>query len=197
MTSRRSLLLAAPALLLAANMPAFARGYVDIPVSSREAANAINRVRAQNGRGPVSLNRDLFDAAEYQARLMAEHDQISHELNGERLAGRVRRAGYDGIAGENLSAGRSSIDAVVEGWMNSPGHRRNMLDSRFTEFGLAAARVPGGQPSRFRNYWALILGAQTGAGILPSTPGVTIGGGGGGGSVSFSFGRHFRFTFGG
>jgi uncharacterized protein YkwD len=194
--SRRCFLLAAPALLLAANMPAFARGYVDIPVSSREATNAINRVRAQNGRGPVSLNRDLFDAAEYQARLMAEHDQISHELNGERLAGRVRRAGYDGIAGENLSAGRSSVDAVVEGWMNSSGHRRNMLDSRFTEFGLAAAQVPGGQPSRYRNYWALILGAQTGGGtVLPSAPGVSIGGGGGG--ISFSIGRRFRFTFGG
>jgi hypothetical protein len=81
--------------------------------------------------------------------------------------------------------------------MNSSGHRRNMLDSRFTEFGLAAAQVPGGQPSRYRNYWALILGAQTGGGtVLPSAPGVSIGGGGGGG-ISFSIGRRFRFTFGG
>ena len=59
--------------------------------------------------------------------------------------------------------------------------------------------MPGGQPSRYRNYWALILGAQTGAGVLPRGPGATIGGGGGsgGGSISFSIGRHFRFTFGG
>ena len=188
--SRRSILLAMPALVVAGNLPAFARDYVDIPISSREAANAINRVRAQNGSGPVSLDGDLFDAAEYQARLMAEHDQISHELNGERLAGRVQRAGYNGIAGENLSAGRNSIDAVVDGWMNSAGHRRNMLDSRFTEFGLAAAQVPGDRASRYRNYWALILGNPTSSTILP-------GGGGSGPGFSLSIGGRFRFTFGG
>jgi hypothetical protein len=106
----------------------------------------------------------------------------------------VQRAGYNGIAGENLSAGRNSIDAVVDGWMNSAGHRRNMLDSRFTEFGLAAAQVPGDRASRYRNYWALILGNPTSSTILPAPSG---GGGGGGPSFGFSIGGRFRFTFGG
>lgn len=138
--------------------PAMGAGYVDVAVSARQSAAAINAVRAGARLPPLAAHPALAAAAAYQARLMAERDEISHRLGGQSLRSRVRRAGYPGFPGENLSAGRTSLGAVIEGWMASSGHRRNLLDPRFAEFGLAAARVPPGSPSRYRIYWALILG---------------------------------------
>ncbi|HUV32192.1 MAG TPA: CAP domain-containing protein [Devosiaceae bacterium] len=185
---RRRFIASAAGFVLAAAGPALGAAYVDVPVRGRTAATAINAIRARNGLGPLRPHGALEDAAADQARLMADLDQISHKLRGQSLSSRVRRAGYGGIAGENLSAGRADLDRVVEGWMNSPGHRRNMLDPRFSEFGIAAARVGSGRQSRYGIYGALLLGAPAG---LPG------GGGNGGGGLGFRVGRGFRFSIGG
>lgn len=147
---------------MAGALPAFGAAYVGIEVSSSAAASAINALRASNRRAPLTPDGALQRAAAHQAELMAELDEISHRLRGQALPSRVRRAGYDGLAGENLSAGRTALAAVLDGWMNSPGHRRNMLDPRFSEFGIAAARVAPDRPSRYRTYWALIFGIPAG-----------------------------------
>lgn len=159
MTSRRQFLALAAAGVALSGCTLFGGSYDLIAISDRQAEDAINAIRARNGIGPVAHSRPLQIVASQQARLMAEDDQLTHEVRaGLGLQGRIVRAGYQGISGENISAGYASLASVLEGWMNSPGHRRNLLDSRFTEFGIAAARVAGGRQSRFGTYWALVLG---------------------------------------
>jgi uncharacterized protein YkwD len=164
MIARRRFMLAAAATAGAAALSGCtlfgSADYQVVRVSDREAATAINAIRARNGLGALSHSRALQVIASQQARWMAEADRLAHEVRtGLDLSGRIERAGYQGIAGENISAGYTTLDSVIEGWMASPDHRHNMLEPDFTEFGIAAARVGPGRQSRFGVYWALVLGA--------------------------------------
>ncbi len=159
-TRRRFLALAAASLPLSGCTLFSGPSFQPIRVSERQAAAAINAIRADNGAGPVAPSGRLGVVASQQARLMAGADRLAHEIKaGLDLHGRIDRAGYKGAAGENISAGYSTLDDVLAAWLASPGHRRNLLDPRFTEFGIAAARVSGGRTSRYGTYWALVLGA--------------------------------------
>jgi uncharacterized protein YkwD len=80
---------------------------------------------------------------------------MSHRAGGS-LARRVQDSGYDwGATAENLGAGYANLDAAMVGWRNSAGHRKNLLNPRVTEIGIAAVATPPG--SKYRTYWALIL----------------------------------------
>lgn len=118
---------------------------------------AINRTRAENGRPPLRYNGQLEAAARSQANLMASRDRLSHDL-GTTLRQRVTAAGYVGAVGENVAGGQSTLDQAIAGWLNSPAHRETLLSTRFVEFGLAAASVPGDRKSRYRTYWAFVAG---------------------------------------
>ena len=123
-------------------------------MSDAEILLAINAVRAANGAAAWTYNPRLEDAARSQARLMASKDTLSHDL-GVTLRERVTAAGYIGAVGENVAKGYASLPGAIEGWMNSSGHRSTLLNDKFTEFGLAAARSAGG-----RLYWAMIAGGS-------------------------------------
>jgi len=120
---------------------------------------AINGVRRANGRKPLRYNNQLEAAARSQAKLMAEKDQLSHDL-GVTLRQRVSAAGYDGAVGENVAGGQQTLEAAIEGWLNSPAHRDTLLSEKFTEFGLAVAAVSGERKSRYGIYWAFIAGGS-------------------------------------
>lgn len=120
---------------------------------------AINAVRKANGQAAWFYNPRLEAAAKSQANLMAAKDQLSHDL-GVTLRERVSAAGYIGAVGENLAGGQKSLEAAIEGWMGSNGHRSTLLSSKFTEFGLAVSRVGGGRKSRYGIYWAMIAGGS-------------------------------------
>jgi uncharacterized protein YkwD len=123
-------------------------------LTDAEILSAINALRAANGAPPWTYNTRLEDAARSQARLMAQKNTLSHDL-GVTLRQRVTNAGYIGAVGENVAKGYTSLPGAIEGWMNSSGHRNTLLSHRFTEFGLAAARGPGG-----KLYWAMIAGGS-------------------------------------
>ena len=123
-------------------------------LTDAEILSAINAVRAAHGAPPWTYNTRLEDAARSQARLMAQKNTLSHDL-GVTLRQRVTAAGYIGAVGENVAKGYTSLPGAIEGWMNSSGHRGTLLSHRFTEFGLAAARGPGG-----KLYWAMIAGGS-------------------------------------
>lgn len=114
--------------------------------------STVNAVRRANGAGNWSYNPQLEAAARSQARLMASKDTLSHDL-GVTLRQRVTEAGYLLAVGENVAKGYKTLPTVLEGWLNSQGHRNTLLSNRFTEFGLAFARTNAGKP-----YWALIAG---------------------------------------
>lgn len=121
---------------------------------------AVNEARQVNGgHKPLTYNGALEAAARSQANLMASKDTLAHNL-GVTLRERVTAAGYAGAVGENIAGGQQTLQQAIEGWLNSPGHRSTLLSDKFTEFGLAVARVGGGRKSRYGIYWCFIAGGS-------------------------------------
>lgn len=102
-----------------------------------------NIQRQQNGSGSLSTNSTLNVMASRKANDMCDGQYFAHvSPSGVGVGDLADSFGYDYIAiGENLAYGPFSSDAaVVEAWMNSPGHRANILNSKFTEMGASAVR---------------------------------------------------------
>jgi uncharacterized protein YkwD len=157
-TTRRGFIMLSAAAALAAcstTIPMLPKG-ASTPetLTDDEILTAINTVRRANGAPPWTYNARLEDAARSQARLMAQKNTMSHDL-GVTLRQRVTAAGYLGAVGENVGKGYKDLQGVIGGWMDSSGHCNTLLSHRFVEFGLAAARGPGG-----KLYWAMIAGGS-------------------------------------
>ena len=112
-----------------------------------------NEFRVQEGRKEVVVNGQLLAAARYFAGYVAKTGQFSHEADGSTPGDRAKQHGYDQcIVSENIAyqysstgfATRQLAQGFVEGWKNSPGHRKNMLDPDVTETGAAVARSKPG-----------------------------------------------------
>jgi uncharacterized protein YkwD len=123
-------------------------------LTDAEILTAINAVRAANGAPPWTYSVTLENAARSQARLMAQKNTLSHDL-GVTLRERVTAAGYIGAVGENVAKGYKDLPGAIQGWMESSGHRSTLLNPKFTEFGLAAARTASGKV-----YWSMIAGGS-------------------------------------
>jgi uncharacterized protein YkwD len=103
--------------------------------------NSTNSARAQNGVASLQINSKLTAAAQAKAEDMANRNYWSHNTpEGNPPWIFVTNQGYSyQKLGENLAAGFSSEQATVDGWMGSPPHRANMLDSAFSEVGFGWA----------------------------------------------------------
>jgi len=86
-------------------------------------------------------DQDLAEAARKHAALMAREGELSHQLSGEPdLTQRAGRAGASfRRAGENIAFGPHAQD-IHTGWMNSPGHRANILNVEFTALGVGVVQ---------------------------------------------------------
>jgi uncharacterized protein YkwD len=97
----------------------------------------------------------LGEAARSHAIDMAENDMMSHTgSDGSTMLVRIERAGLGGewlMLAENVAAGQRTPEAVVAAWMDSPGHRANILEPGLTHLGVGVHRYPG---TRFMYYWA-------------------------------------------
>jgi uncharacterized protein YkwD len=118
------------------------------------AARHLNAHRNRDGLQSLSPDRMLVSVAEVQCRLMIANGRIGHSFGrGTTLGERVRKAGgRPRLLAENVARGQIGIAAVMDGWMKSPGHRRNMMHPGMREFGIAQISTNG------RPYWALVLG---------------------------------------
>lgn len=102
-----------------------------------------NAQRQQNGMATLSTNTTLNATALSKANDMCANQYFAHTSPAGLGAGDLAtNAGYDYLSiGENLARGPfTSNAAVVEAWMNSPGHRANILNPKFTEMGAAAVQ---------------------------------------------------------
>ena len=120
----------------------------------------INKERVTRGLAALAENARLDAAAAHHTNDMIQNDYFDHiSPTGETPEQRIRATGYiPGGAGfeigENIAAGTTGLDTpaeIVKAWMNSPGHRANILDGNYTETGLAATNAlppqfAGGQP---------------------------------------------------
>ena len=121
----------------------------------------VNIERVNEGLDPLSIDIQLDQAANFHNDEMVRADMMSHQLPGEaNLGDRVTATGYDWTrVGENVAAGYTTPEAVVEGWMNSPGHRANILNPEFKHIGIGYENAPDDNNALndFDIYWTQVF----------------------------------------
>src|SRR5438477_4854371 len=113
--------------------------------SERQLFEALNRERTAHGLSALQWDETLFKAARRHALLMLNLNRLEHRLPSEpNLEERLAEAGARfGAIAENIAIGPNP-QIIHGGWMDSPGHRKNILDPRLTSVGIAAVHGPGG-----------------------------------------------------
>jgi len=116
-----------------------------------------NAERAHGGMATFGANARLMEAAQIQADQVAVAGRIEHVLQDARyptLEDRLAASSYAWqAAGENLASGQRSAGQAVDGWMQSAGHRANILNPTFTEIGVGYATDGSG-----RQYYVQVFG---------------------------------------
>lgn len=109
--------------------------------------------------GPLSNNAQLAEAAQKHAEDMAARNYFEHDApppNASTPTERMRAAGYMGsTTGENIAAGQDTAAIVVQAWIDSPGHCRNMMSPGYNEIGIGFHPEGRQQP-----YWVQNFGRQ-------------------------------------
>lgn len=104
----------------------------------QEVIRLVNEIRRKNGLGTLTYNWELSRVARYKSMDMREKNYFSHTSPTYGSPGQMLKS--FGIPyrryGENIAKGYRSPQAVVDAWMNSPGHRANILDTAFTQIGV-------------------------------------------------------------
>ncbi|WP_431987965.1 CAP domain-containing protein [Streptomyces parvulus] len=106
----------------------------------------VNEERAAAGCSPVTANDRLTRAADDYSDVMASSGVMSHTgPDGSTMASRVEAAGYQwSTLGENIARGQADAASVMDSWMNSEGHRANILNCSFKELGVGVHFGDGG-----------------------------------------------------
>jgi uncharacterized protein YkwD len=111
-----------------------------------ETATSLNGFRASHGLSQLRTDGTLAALASEHSADMARRDSLDHD-------GFMTSRGPRGARAENVAYGCKEPACVVQQWVNSSGHRRNMLIPGLTRYGLASATSPSG-----RTYWTLLVG---------------------------------------
>ncbi|MET9712555.1 CAP domain-containing protein [Nocardiopsis alba] len=132
----------------------------DITVSptnpSETLLDLINHERSAAGVAPLQANEALTGAAQAHALDMAKNDYFSHaSADGRSAKERAAEHGYTAYGAENIARGQRIPEATVLSWMNSAGHRRNLLNPDLIAVGLGVAERAEGGP-----VWVAKFGRQ-------------------------------------
>jgi uncharacterized protein YkwD len=116
-----------------------------------------NDARGRNGLPEFRISSRLMEAARIHAEQMATHQRDEHTIANARyptMRSRLVAVGYEySRAAENVAWNQRSAQQVVTTWMNSSGHRANILNAQLTDIGAAMARSATGEP-----YWIQVFG---------------------------------------
>lgn len=100
----------------------------------------MNQKRAEEGCAPVSDESHLADAAQGHSDDMSARNYFSHTTpEGVTFDQRIRNAGYSKPGAENIAKGQRTPAQVMDAWMNSSGHRANILNCKLTKIGIGVA----------------------------------------------------------
>lgn len=121
-----------------------------------EVVRLTNLERVAAGRSALSGDPAVASAAVAHSVDQAARQRIGHTgSDGANAGARLTRAGFVWRAwGENVAVGQRTAQEVVTAWMNSAGHRSNMLSSSYTKIGIGVATGSDG-----RRYWTMVLAA--------------------------------------
>lgn len=116
-----------------------------------EMLRQVNRVRARAGVRPLRLNASLMQAARRHSQDQAHLHRMTHTgSNGSDPAARTRQAGYrGGGTAENVASSQRTVAQVMDAWIRSPIHYRNLVNPQLRDFGAAVVD----------NYWTQDFGA--------------------------------------
>lgn len=120
---------------------------------AQEILRLVNVERQRVNAPPLVLNDKLTTAAQRHAQDMATSRRMSHTgSDGSTMRSRIDATQYNwSTIGENVAMGQPTAAAVMAAWMNSPGHRQNILNPAFTELGVGYATGAN------RPYWAQVF----------------------------------------
>jgi uncharacterized protein YkwD len=119
-----------------------------------EVTGLANTERAAAGCDTLRVDERLRTAARAHSQDMAEYDYFDHTgRDGSSPSDRAARAGYPGGVGENIAVGYRTPQDVMQGWMDSDGHRANLLNCDYTAIGVGLAYDADGRP-----YWTQDFG---------------------------------------
>ncbi|MCY0934480.1 CAP domain-containing protein [Streptomyces sp. H34-S4] len=105
----------------------------------------VNQERAQAGCGPVRANPPLAALAGAFSKDMAVRGFFDHtDPDGNTPWDRATNAGISGMGGENIARGQGDAGAVMKAWMESPGHKANILNCEFRTLGVGVYNAAGG-----------------------------------------------------
>lgn len=125
-------------------------------VATDACVTQVNSERAARGLAPVTVDSRLTTAAQNHSNYQASKKKMTHTGSGGTSAGtRITNAGYSWSTwGENVAAGQANCASVMSAWMNSSGHRANILNPKFKHIGMGAALGSNGVL-----YWTMDLAA--------------------------------------
>jgi uncharacterized protein YkwD len=137
----------------------------DITQDQQEMLNQVNRARGSSRScgddvmpavAELSWNCQLRNAAQAHSNDMASNNFFSHTgSDGLSVGDRVTASEYSwSSVGENIAAGQTTITQVMTGWLNSPGHCRNIMAARSTEFGSAVVTTTAAD---YSHYWTQVF----------------------------------------
>jgi len=120
---------------------------------------------------PLTFNTQLLNAAATHSQNMALQDFFSHTgKDGSSLGSRISATGYQfSAAAENIAAGSSTPEQVVSSWMNSSGHRANILNPNLKEIGISYYFLADDTGSvNFNHYWTQVFGTSLDGSVNPA-----------------------------
>ena len=122
----------------------------------------VNGARKQRGLGPLAAPRSLAQAAARKSGDILRCDEFSHEACGREFTYWIERQGYEGCQlGENIAYGSGSFAtprSIFRMWMNSSGHRRNILGP-YDDIGIGL-QVGGLEGSSGAHVWTQQFGSR-------------------------------------
>lgn len=123
---------------------------VSVQQHAEEVLRLVNIERAKVGVRPLRLSPELQRATEIRAQELVQ--LFDHQRpNGKKCFSVLRNT--NAYLGENIAAGRDTPAGVVDQWMNSPGHRGNILNGRYRELGVGYYYASGNDSQGYRHYW--------------------------------------------
>ncbi|KAG6972385.1 hypothetical protein JG688_00004011 [Phytophthora aleatoria] len=118
---------------------------------------AVNKERAAVGLPSLCMNTKLQSAAQKHSNDMAANNFMSHTgSNGSSMSQRITASGFKWTAiAENVAAGQKDVTTMMQAWMNSAGHKKNILGSKYKMFGCGYAYNAN---SIYKRYWTQEFG---------------------------------------
>jgi uncharacterized protein YkwD len=121
-----------------------------------ELVDLTNKVRTDAGLTPLKINAHLTHAARKHSARMARKQKLAHLVKGKDFHFRLKKVGYTfARAGENVGRSKGCSSHVINMWMNSPGHRNNILNPAFKDIGIGISTSEKGE-----KYFTQVFGTQ-------------------------------------